>query len=155
MIDGHKARVLAALLLSVFLFGCENKVATAAQDKRDCFDARLRYRAVIDAMCSPWSERRGIAISELAEDAQQGKIADPDSDPSQDIFEAVSHVTAKDCVRAGFPDPGEKIVDPQSERDRQSFRQFLKTHPEFAKPEVAPAAKARAEKHTTCDLWAK
>jgi hypothetical protein len=24
-----------------------------------------------------------------------------------------------------------------------------------AKPKVAPAAKARTEKHTTCDLWAK
>jgi hypothetical protein len=144
MIDGHKARAQAALLLSVFLFGCENKAAKAAQDKMDCFNARLRYREVIDAMCTPWGERRGMAISVLAGSAQEDKIANQDSDPSDDIFELASRVTAKDCVRAGFPDPGEKIVDPE---------QHQPLPPELAKRNHVQAAKTRVEAHAACDLW--
>jgi hypothetical protein len=152
MIDGHRARAAAALLLYIFLCGCEDKAAKAAQDKKDCLGAQLRFQGVINAMCTPWSERRAMVISLLAEDAQEAKAADPDSDPSQDIFDFASNVTAKDCVRAGFPDPGEKAVDPAQHRPLRDLLRVIP--PELAKRSHVQAAKARVETHAACDLWA-
>jgi hypothetical protein len=144
VIEVHKARAQIALLLSVFLFGCEDKAARAQADKAACFNAQLRFLQVVDAMCSPWSEHRGTAISVLAEQAQQDKAADPDSDPSDDIMDLARRVTAKDCVRFGYPDPGEKIVDPMQHDEGPGWAVVGGGRP---RPPTV-----RVETHVACDL---
>lgn len=134
MTSGSKARAKAALLLSVFLFGCENRASKAAQDVEARDASRQFYRTIVAAMCAPWSEHRGKILADLADVVRDEATSSPDSDPSQEVYEIAAHVKSKDCVRAGFSDPGEKFVDPKSDRRRQQFRQFLQSHPELAKP---------------------
>jgi hypothetical protein len=105
----HRSIVKSAVVLSCMaLCGCQDKEVTANSKAKDCLEIGVRYQEIVSAMCIPWSARKATILAVLAERAQDDKEAHPDTDPSQNILDIASSITAKDCVLAGYPDPGEK-----------------------------------------------
>ena len=72
---------------------------------------------MIAAMCIPWSEKKELALAELIEASQDSDLGEfGDFDQAWDL---ASDVDRNDCIAAGFPDPGVKLLDPRRERLRK------------------------------------
>jgi hypothetical protein len=145
LIDRRSARAVTVALLSVFLVACENK---AARERDACGEQRHIFRTVVAAMCAPWSSERERALAEMTgathDDAKDG------SDPSETVANIAEGVSSEDCVKAGFADPGPKVIDPRTARRRQEANATV--------ARLMAGMHLRKEKFATpppCDLWAK
>lgn len=124
-------RFIGGLVLSVTLASCGD---SDARWKADCEASQELYAKAVAAMCSPWGEQRADALGEVLEAAHDTRFEDEVT--GETIADYVSDLGAKDCIEAGFPDPGEPVVDEVRKAYRERMRERIKER--MAKDNVKP-----------------
>lgn len=99
-------RPLGILLLPVALAGCGD---SAARWQADCEASQKLYAMAVSAMCSPWGEQRAQALGDVFEAARDGRFENEIT--GETITDYVSDLGPQDCIDAGFPNPGERVID--------------------------------------------
>lgn len=114
-------RFIGALVLSVALASCDD---SDARWQADCKASQKLYAMAVAAMCSPWGEQRADALGDVLEAAQDTRFEEEVT--GETITDYVSSLDAKDCITAGFPHPGEPVIDEVRKAYRERMRKRMR-----------------------------
>ena len=113
------AKSSSAVLALALLSGCNDGTGLSVSE---CETLRELHKAVVQAMCEPWGETRERVLGDLAEAALEYEASFGGGGVHDTVWDSAGEIDAKDCVKAGYADPGPKAVDPRRERARERLK---------------------------------